>query len=212
MITLTAANLALLMDCPQVRADRFVAPMQEAAKRAELTTEARWAHFVAQVGHECGGLRHLEELADGSAYEGRASLGNTAPGDGKRYKGRGIIQLTGKRNYEAFDGWMGLAGLLVREPERVAQVIEYAVATAPFFWQTRKLNALADADTGEMTTITLGERRIDANRALLRITRTVNGGTNGLEDRQRRFIRALRILAKERANDSGRAKEESSGT
>lgn len=200
MIVLTAANLALLMDCPQVRADRFVVPMQDALQRADLGADVRLAHFVAQVGHECGGLRHLEEIADGGAYEGRRDLGNTSPGDGKRYKGRGIIQLTGKRNYAAFDSWLGLAGLLVREPERVAQVLEYAVATAPFFWSTRGLNLLADADTGEMTTITLGDRRIDANRALVRITRAVNGGTNGLEDRQRRFIRALRILAKERAD------------
>lgn len=193
----------MLMDCPQVRADRFVVPANEAIKRAELSTDRRLAHFFAQVGHECGGLRYMEEIADGSAYEGRKDLGNTRPGDGKRYKGRGWMQLTGAKNYRAYDEWMGLAGLLAREPERVASVVEYAVMTAPFFWQRNSLNALADEDTGAVIKTQLAGWVAPKlfNKALLAITKRINGGYNGLEDRQRRFDRAMRLLNQMRATD-----------
>lgn len=138
-----------------------------------VNTSLRIAAFLAQVGHESGRLRYLEEIASGEAYEGRKDLGNYYPGDGKRYKGRGLIQITGRANYEAISKDLGVD--FVSEPEKLAEP-EYAVVSAFWFWNKKKLNELADA-----------ERFID-------ITKRINGGTNGLEDRTKLYNKALAML------------------
>lgn len=129
----------------------------------------RVAHFMAQVAHESGGFRYMEEIASGEAYEGRASLGNTQPGDGKRYKGRGPLQLTGRANYRQFGRKIGVD--LERHPE-IAAYPSMGLWIACQYWADRKLNSLADADD------------VDA------ITRKVNGGTNGLADRKAYLAKA----------------------
>ena len=106
-----SADLVTAAQCKDVFG-RDVTPAQLAdlnacLKRFEIDTPARIAHFMAQIAHESGGLRWMEEIADGSAYEGRFDLGNTQPGDGKRFKGAGVIQLTGRANYEAFSEFIG---------------------------------------------------------------------------------------------------------
>ncbi|WPZ05675.1 glycoside hydrolase family 19 protein [Pelagerythrobacter marinus] len=123
----------------------------------------RLAHFMAQLMHESASFRYMEELASGQAYEGREDLGNTEPGDGKRFKGRGPIQLTGRANYRKFGRRIGID--LERHPE-IAAIPSIGLHTALEYWRDRDLNALADADD------------------VVAITRKINGGTNGLADRR----------------------------
>lgn len=140
---------------------------------AEITTPLRVAAFLAQLGHESGSLRYMEELADGSAYEGRRDLGNVQPGDGPRYKGRGPIQLTGRANYRAAGAALGVP--LEAQPE-LAATLDVGFRTAAWYWTTRRLNALADA----------GNFR--------GITAAINGGQNGAADRERRYAAARAAL------------------
>jgi putative chitinase len=138
---------------------------------ANISTELRIEHMLAQVAHESDGFCTLEEYASGAAYEGRRDLGNTKPGDGKRYKGRGPIQLTGGDNYRGFTAWMR------RQPQGVGcpdfEKNPELVATWPwagwalaFYWASRPgLNIAADRDD------------------LVAVTELVNGGKNGLAQR-----------------------------
>lgn len=123
----------------------------------------RLAHFMAQLVHESGSFRYMEEIASGAAYEGREDLGNIVAGDGKRYKGRGVLQLTGRANYRAFGRRIGID--LERHPE-IAAVPSIGLHLALEYWRNRNLNTWADRDD------------------VLAITRKINGGTNGLTDRK----------------------------
>ena len=147
------------------------APLAEAAMvEFSITSQSRAQMFLAQVLHESGGLRFFEEIASGAAYEGRRDLGNTQPGDGRRFKGRGPIQLTGRANYR----WAGrLLGLeLERHPEIAARhAIGWRIAG--LYWKSRGLNALADRGD------------------FLAITKRINGWTNELASRQL-YLRRLR--------------------
>lgn len=138
-----------------------------------VNTYLRVCHFIAQCAHESDSFKTLEEYASGSAYEGRKDLGNTQPGDGKRYKGRGIIQLTGRANYR--DAGRRLGFDLEGKPE-LAKTGEVSVLTALDYWNTRGLNSFADKDD------------------VLTITKRINGGTNGLEDRKNYLARAKKVL------------------
>lgn len=138
-----------------------------------LENGLRLAHFMGQCAHESGGFVYMEEIASGQAYEGRKDLGNTQPGDGRRYKGRGPIQLTGRANYRAFGRKLGID--LEAHPEIVSHP-SIGLLVGCLYWSTRNLNAKADADD------------------LLGITRAINGGTNGLDDRQRRTATAKGLI------------------
>ena len=126
-------------------------------------TPLRAAHLVAQLAHESDRFRALEEYASGAAYEGRADLGNTEPGDGKRYKGRGVIQLTGRANYRRAGKYLGVD--LERQPD-LAALPAIAYQTAAHYWLDRGINAKADRDD------------------IRGVTKLINGGTNGLRDRK----------------------------
>jgi putative chitinase len=139
-----------------------------------IATPLRIAHFIAQVAHECAGFSTTEEFASGAAYEGRADLGNTERGDGRRYKGRGLIQLTGRANYRRIGAALGLP--LEDEPERAADPLT-SLRIACEYWRSRDINAPADQDD------------------LVTVTRRVNGGLNGLEDRRTYLSRAKAALA-----------------
>lgn len=139
----------------------------------EIWTPLRLAHFLAQLGHESGGFRYMEEIASGQAYEGRKDLGNTQPGDGRRYKGRGPIQMTGRANYRYFGQ---KAGIDFESHPEIAAVPSIGMLTACLYWDDRGLNELADRDD------TLG------------ITRKINGGVTGLEDRRRRLTATKALL------------------
>lgn len=140
-----------------------------------INTVLRIAHFMGQVTHECAGFRTTEEFASGAAYEGRKDLGNTEKGDGVRYKGRGLLQLTGRANYRDMGKKLGLD--LEAEPKIAADPL-ISLKIACEYWKSRKINAKSDRDD------------------LIAVTKAVNGGTNGLEDRSKYLRRAKTALAK----------------
>ncbi len=139
----------------------------------DLLRPLRLAHFMAQVSHESARFRYMEEIASGAAYEGRRDLGNTQPGDGQRYKGRGPLQLTGRANYRAFGRALGLP--LESRPE-IASAPEIGIRIAMEYWRSRGLNTYADRDN------------------IRAVTRRINGGYNGLADRQSEYERARLVL------------------
>lgn len=140
----------------------------------EINTDLRVAHFLAQIIHESAGLQTTQEFASGAAYEGRVDLGNTVPGDGKRYKGRGVLQLTGRANYRRYGQILGLD--LEGQPHLAAEPL-ISLRIACVYWRDRNINPLCDADN------------------LVGVTRKVNGGTNGLADRGRYLAKAKAALA-----------------
>lgn len=145
----------------------------------ECTTLERSAMWFGQVGEESGGLRWMEEIASGEEYEGRDDLGNTEPGDGARFKGRGPIQVTGRHNYTNLSQWAFSKGLVpaptffVDNPSELSNTT-YGFIGVTWYWTTqRPMNDAADA------------RDID------RATLYVNGGDHGLADRTNRWQHAL---------------------
>jgi putative chitinase len=147
--------------------------LNAAMQEAGINTPRRQAAFLAQLAHESGEFRWMEELASGAAYEGRTDLGNTQPGDGMRFKGRGPIQLTGRSNYHAAGQALGID--LVNNPRRAADP-DVGFRTAAWYWNNRNLNQYADAGN------------FDA------ITYRVNGGYNGKAERDAYYNRALQVL------------------
>ncbi len=193
------------------RADKYLDDLNRQLPENAIDTPLRAAHFLAQVLHESGKLRHVREGMSYSSvdrllaifgkyftkeeapnfvrqpekvgnrvYADRMGNGDEASGDGYRYRGRGLIQLTGRNNYTSFDGW-GAAGV-VEDPERVAD--EHAVLSAIFFWSRNLINELAD---------------LDDVRA---VTRKINGGLNGLADRMDILKKAKELLAVPAQNES----------
>ena len=123
---ITADLLTAAIGCPRERAEIFAGPLSEACALFEINTPARLAAFLAQLAHESGALKYMAELASGDAYEGRADLGNTQPGDGRRFKGHGPIQITGRFNHRAVRPALLLAGYesvpdFEAEPERLTE-------------------------------------------------------------------------------------------
>lgn len=172
---LTAAELRRI--APQLsdtRAQQLLPHLNRAMQEANIRTPRQQAAFVAQLAQESGGFRWFEELASGQAYEGRRDLGNTQPGDGVRYKGRGPIQLTGRANYRAAGRALGLD--LEGHPELVSNP-EVGFRVAAWYWNSRNLNEPAER----------GDFR--------EVTRRINGGYNGYEARLAYYQRALAVLA-----------------
>jgi len=131
-------------------------------------------HFLAQACHETMGLAVFLEIASGDAYEWRKSLGNTRAGDGRRYKGRGIFQLTGRYNYQKYGALIHLD--LENNPD-LALLPANSLAIACAYWNANDLNYLADADDIEG------------------VTRRINGGLNGLADRKRYLAKIREVAA-----------------
>jgi putative chitinase len=144
----------------------------------------RAAAFVAQLAHECGQFRFMEEIWGPTKAQRRyeppsalaARLGNIEPGDGMRFKGRGSIQITGRANYQRFGNLLGID--LVSDPDRAA-VPDVAFRTAGLFWMKKELNELADQASAD---------------AFREITKRINGGLNGLKDRERFYAVARTVL------------------
>ena len=131
-------------------------------------------HFISQCAHESDGGRYTKEIASGKAYEGRASLGNTQPGDGPRFKGAGFIQLTGRHNYQKFCDYMG--------DQRIMEGVDYVAAKYPwtsagFWWHLNKMND-----------------RCEKGASVEEITKKVNGGTKGLASRTTWYNLACQVF------------------
>jgi putative chitinase len=183
---------------------KWLEPLEKTFEKYEINTPTRQAAFIGQCGHESANFKTLEENLNYSAkslmatwpsrfpslevatqfernpekiankvYGGRADLGNTEDGDGWRFHGRGLIQLTGRANYTVCG--LALDRPFADQPELVLEP-ENATMSAGWFWNKRSLNALADSE--DWTTI----------------TRRINGGTIGLQDRINKIHKAMDIL------------------
>jgi predicted chitinase len=170
---------------PLERYQQLLHAMVECLKQAECNTENRVAFLLANVAHESGGMLYSEEIADGSAYNGREDLGNR-PGtnDGEVFKGRGWLQLTGRRNYEMFSQWAFEKGIVptpthfVDNPAAVADD-RYVGLSTSWYWTVAApgINAMCDAND------------------FVGVVRAINGGTNGLEDREARLVTCREVAA-----------------
>lgn len=182
---------------------KYVDPLAKVFKTYEINTPLRQAHFLAQVGHESGGFNFTKENLNYSAdallkvfpkyfnadsaasharnpqmianrvYSNRMGNGDVVSNDGFNYRGRGLIQLTGKTNYTNFGKAVGLA---LDKVVAYLETPEGAAMSAGWFWDTNKLNAKADTDN------------------IQSVTKTINGGTNGLDDRMAILARAKTAL------------------
>jgi putative chitinase len=184
-MTLTTKQLeAMIPNASDVRIAQYLGYINAAMKAYDINTSLRVAAFIAQITHESGSLRYTSEIASGSAYEYRKDLGNLDPRaiaaarkkgttTGKFYKGHGLIQITGFHNHLKCGEALGLD--LVNDPELLTKP-EYAALSAAWWWRTHGLNELAD------------------KKMFQRITRLINGGTNGAEDRIANYARCLKVL------------------
>ena len=156
----------------------FAPVLNTAMNRYQIVGSKRVAAFIAQIGHESGQLKYVKEIwgptKAQARYEGRADLGNTQPGDGSKFRGRGLIQITGRANYKACGEALGLD--LINQPTLLEQP-QYAAMSAAWFWSMKGLNTLVDQGD------------------FVKITRRINGGVNGLEDRLQLWDKAKKVLA-----------------
>ena len=175
---ITVQQLLLILPNAGQVAGVFVPVLNTAMNRYQIVGPRRVAAFIAQIGHESGQLKYVKEIwgptLAQTRYEGRADLGNTQTNDGSKYRGRGLIQITGRANYKACGEALGLD--LINQPELLEKP-QHACISAAWFWATKSLSTLADE--GKFETI----------------TRRINGGLNGLTDRQMLYARALKVLA-----------------
>lgn len=178
MPALTATQLARCTGARIDRATEWLPHIQAAMAEFKISTPQRQAAFLAQIGHESGGLHWTTEIwgptAAQARYEGRKDLGNIQPGDGFRFRGRGLIQTTGRANYLATGVALGVD--LIAQPERLAEPA-LAARSAAWFWHQRGLNMLADVGDFEL------------------ITRRINGGVNGYAQRVDLYTAAREALA-----------------
>ncbi|MCO7579133.1 glycoside hydrolase family 19 protein [Pseudomonas protegens] len=182
-MTITVQQLLQILPNAGAKAGVFVPALNAAMSKYAIITRLRMAAFIAQIGHESGQLQWVRELGSNqylSKYDTGTlakRLGNTpeADGDGQKYRGRGLIQVTGRANYEACSEALFSDARLLNTPELLEAPV-YAALSAGWFWQRAGLNTLADK--GDFLTI----------------TKRINGGTNGLADREALYQRALKVL------------------
>lgn len=171
---LTRDDLLFIMPGAKARVDIYLGPLNTTMDEFAISdTPQRAAMFLAQIAHESLQLIYTHELASGEAYEGRADLGNTEPGDGVRFKGHGFIQITGRENHTAYAAYKGMS---------LEDVLEYlhtpdgAANCSGWYWMSRKLSEIADEGD------------------FVKLTRKINGGINGLADRIKYWERAKERL------------------
>ncbi len=165
--------------CSPALAAQWADPVSAAMSIFEINTVERQAAFLGQTGHESGGFQFVREIWGPTpaqqCYEGRQDLGNTERGDGFKYRGRGLIQITGRANYQWCETWLCIC--CVDEPELLEKPA-WAAESAGLFWREHGLNELAD------------------KQLFTSITRRINGGLNGLDDRVERYHLALNAIAR----------------
>lgn len=173
----TKKQIAYIWGCAEsLIKDNEVEELNRCLNTFNITTKVRIHHFLAQCSHESGGGRWFKELASGAAYEGRRDLGNTQNGDGPRYKGAGLIQVTGRFNYQQFANF-------IKDP-KVMNGVDYVATNYPFsisgfWWMTNKMNELCDSGA-----------------TCRQVSARVNGTdpANGLADREKYYKRCLEII------------------
>lgn len=175
---ITQQQLLQILPNAGAKAGVFAPALNTAMQRYQIVGTKRVTAFIAQTGHESGQLRWVREIwgpTDAQrGYEGREDLGNTVPGDGRKYCGRGLIQITGRANYAKCGEALGLD--LISHPE-LLELPQHAAMSAAWFWKQKGLNDLADRDKFNT------------------ITRRINGGLNGLSDRLALWEKARAVLA-----------------
>lgn len=175
---MTPEELHDAVGCSVERAEQWAGALTAAMAEYDINTPERQAAFLAQIGHESGRFKYVKELWGPTPaqerYEGRTDLGNVMRGDGLRFRGRGLIQITGRDNYRRVGAALGLQDILER-PE-LLELPQHAARSAGWFWKTHGLNQLADQGD------------------FIRITRRINGGVNGLADRQAIWESAKKAL------------------
>lgn len=177
-MSITPQQLLQILPNARSQAGVFAPVLSTAMQRYQIVGSKRTAAFIAQIGHESGQLRYVREIWGPTVaqhgYEGREDLGNTVAGDGRKYCGRGLIQITGRANYAKCGEALGLD--LISHPE-LLELPQHAAMSAAWFWKQKGLNDLADRN--EFNTI----------------TRRINGGLNGLADRLALWEKARAVLA-----------------
>lgn len=188
-MTITIDQLRKICPLGSKNMDVFIPYLNQFMNEYGINTPRRAAMFIAQAAHETGGFKYLRELASGSAYDtGRKAiqLGNTpeADGDGQKYKGRGIFQITGKTNYKACGKSIGAD--ILSTPE-LLETPQFAVKSACWFWVEKKGNSLADLpDTWRSQTLNYSPFQY--------ITYRINGGQNGYADRLEYYSRSAKVF------------------
>jgi len=182
---LTESDLQQIMPrLPQAKRQLYLPFINKVMEIYEIDTPLRASAFLAQIAHESAELRFMEEVWGPSAQQKRYEppsdlarrLGNTQPGDGFRYRGRGPLQITGRFNYKKFGDLLGVD--LAGNPD-LAATPQFAFSTAALFWKVNGLNELADVQD------------------FTAITRRINGGLNGLADRRKYYEIAKNVLGAE---------------
>ena len=166
---------------------KFIEYLNDTMYEYDITTPNRIHTFIAQLLHESGGFRYVKEIASGEAYDGRLNLGNTQKGDGVKFKGRGLIQTTGRSNYAITS--QGLFGddRLLENPE-LLETPENATRSAGFFWDRNNLNTIADNPDSKYSS-----KGVKYN-AFEWLTKKINGGQNGLADRKKYYEAAKKYI------------------
>ena len=172
---ITKKQLSRIWDVSETTiSDRIINDLNACLVRFQINTSVRIRHFISQISHESGGGKWMKELASGDDYEGRKDLGNTQPGDGRKYKGAGFIQLTGRANYSDFSKYMN-------DPKVMDGVdyvaLNYPATSAGYWWYNNRMNALCDH-----------------NPLIEEVTKRVNGGLRGIEDRKVYYNRCLEVI------------------
>lgn len=165
-MTITYDQLRRAMpNASPLNCERYIDYLNAAMQSHGINTPMRIAHFLAQIAWESGSLKYTEEIASGKAYEGRRSLGNTQKGDGVRFKGRGLIQLTGRANYRAYGAAVGM-DFCVDEQWKLLAEPRWATDSAAWFWQMHGLNERADRDEHTIITRVINGSTVTAKKRL----------------------------------------------
>lgn len=193
-MTLTADQLRrILPEITNVNLELYLPYLQTLLPHYHIDTPQRIGGFLAQVGEESINFSHVKELSTGQEYEGRMDLGNKQIGDGVRFKGRGLIQLTGRDNYTWISKDLFGDNRLLVNPDLLCKP-EYAVQSACWFWTVAKpaLNPVCDHPEGWTT---IWHRDNKTYTKIQWMTLLVNGGQNGIDVRTANYERARQVLA-----------------
>jgi putative chitinase len=189
---ITAEHLAAIAGKARPLMPALAEWMNRTCPEYEIDTPQEYSHFLAQACHETDHFNTLREYASGKAYEGRADLGNTQPGDGVKFRGRGIFQTTGRANYLQLGIKLGYRDKFINNPELLEQP-EFAVWSACEFWKTRGLNDAANAPDNSLLKKKYRGNVIDVSPVEF-ISLTINGGYNGMDERKKFYALAKKVL------------------